>query len=59
MFVNLAARKPNGDFYITSTDVIKDHSPQYSDVDAVMEIMKLANTYFANGYNIELTREAL
>ena len=58
MFVNLTARKANGDFCITSTDVIKDTFPHYSDVDAVLEIMKLSNEFFANGYNITLTQEA-
>ena len=58
MFINLTARKANGDFYITSSEVEREKYPQLSEGELRLYMMGVAHRYFADGYNIELTQEA-
>lgn len=59
MFINLTCRKPNGDFYITSSEVEMERAPQLKEEDIRLYMMGVAFEYFANGYNIEMTQEKL
>lgn len=56
MFINLTARKPNGDFYITSSEVEQEKHPQLDDFNMRLYMLGLANEYFARGFNVELTQ---
>ena len=59
MFVNLTARKANGDFYVTSSEVEKEKHPQLTEQDIRLYMMGLAHEYFTKGWNIELTQDKL
>lgn len=59
MFVNLTCRKPNGDFYITSSDVERDKLPELHDCtdDEMMDHILLVAKYFVKmGFAIEVTQ---
>lgn len=56
MFINLTCRKPNGDFYITSSEVEMEKYPVLTDFDISLHMVGLAQQYFAEGWNVELTR---
>ena len=56
MFINFTARKANGDFYITSSDVFKEQNPHLDDAGIRFELMCLVGNYVAQGYDIEITQ---
>lgn len=55
-FYNLTCRKPNGDFYITSSDVVKDSRPNLSHAGVIAALMQIAAIKVAEGFNVELTQ---
>ena len=57
MFINLTARKANGDFYITSSEVVREQYPTLNDGTIRMFMVGLAQEYFAKGWNVELTQD--
>ena len=59
MFINLTARKANGDFYVTSSEVEQEKHPQLDKFTMRLYMLGLANEYFAKGFNVELTQEKL
>ena len=60
MFINLTCRKANGDFYITSSEVEMEKYPgAVNEFNMRMWMMSLASEYFAKGWNVELTQEAV
>lgn len=59
MFINLTARKANGDFYVTSSEVEQEKHPQLKDNEVRLYMMGLAHEYFAKGFDITLTQKAL
>ena len=60
MFINLTARKANGDFYITSSEVEQEkYNPALNSAQMRIHMFAIAETYFANGWNVELTQEEL
>ena len=59
MFINLTARKANGDFYITSSEVEMEKHPQLDESGIRLYMMGLAHEYFAEGWNVELTQNPL
>lgn len=56
MFINLTCRKPNGDFYITSSEVESEKYPELKPEGIRLYMMGLAHEYFTNGWNVELTQ---
>ena len=52
MFINLTARKPNGDFYITSSDVLLDQGVPADKVR--YEIYKKALGLNAEGFEVKI-----
>lgn len=56
MFINLTARKDNGDFYITSSDVVQEAYPDLNDAAVERYLIARAREYFMNGWNVELTQ---
>jgi len=59
MFINLTARKANGDFYITSSEVEMEKYPQLNNQTVREWMVDKANYYFSNGWNIELKQVEL
>lgn len=59
MFINLTARKANGDFYITSSEVVLETYPHLSEGAVKRYLMERAREYFINGYDVTLTQEAV
>ena len=59
MFINLTARKANGDFYVTSSEVEQEKHPQLNESNVRLYMMGLAHEYFAKGFDITLTQKAL
>ena len=59
MFVNLTCRNANGDFYITSSEVVMEQYPQLNAGAVRLFMMGLAQEYFAKGWNVELTQKQL
>ena len=59
MFINFTARKTNGDFYVTSSEVEQEKHPQLTESDLRLYMMGLAHEYFAKGWNVQLTQEVL
>lgn len=57
MFINLRCSKPNGDFYITSSQVLLDEYPDLSPLSVARQMLLTANEYFLDGWNVELTQE--
>lgn len=56
MFINLACRKENGDFYVTSSELEMEKHPQLTETDIRLYMMGLANEYFAKGFDVTLTQ---
>ena len=56
MFINLTARKDNGDFYITSSEVVQEAYPDLNDAAVKRYLAERAREYFINGWNVELTQ---
>ena len=55
MFINLTARKPNGDFYITSSEVIRDTFPvELTDAEVREILEERARVLTREGWNVEL-----
>lgn len=58
MFINLTCRKPNGDFYITSSEVeLEKFSEALNEFNVRMWMVSKAIEMFADGWNVELTQE--
>lgn len=58
MFINLTARKPNGDFYITSSEVIRDTFPVVLTDEQVREILEeRAIALREVGWTVELVED--
>lgn len=58
MFINLTARKDNGDFYITSSEVIKDTFPsELSDAQVRELLEERARVLTREGWKVELSEE--
>lgn len=53
-FYNLSCRKPNGDFMVTSSEVLIDKGCPADIV--VTELLNIAADYIADGYDVELTQ---
>ena len=59
MFINLTARKPNGDFYITSSEVIRDTFPvELTDAEVREILEERARVLTREGWNVELEEDA-
>lgn len=59
MFINLTARKPNGDFIITSSEVeMEKYRGALNEWNIRAWMFDKARDYFIKGYNVELTQEA-
>ena len=59
MFINLTARKANGDFYVTSSEVEMEKYPQLTESDIRLYMVGLAQEYFAKGFDVNLTQKVL
>lgn len=59
MFINLTARKDNGDFYVTSSEVEQEKHPQLNEFNMRLYMLGLASEYFARGFNVTLTQSNL
>lgn len=57
MFINLTCRKDNGDFYITSSDVVRDVYPSLTDAAIKRYLLARAKEYLSQGYQVELKQE--
>ena len=59
MFINLTARKPNGDFYITSSEVIRDtFAPiELSDLQVRELLEERARVLTANGWTVTVAED--
>ena len=52
MYINLSARKSNGDFIVTSTAVLQDYGVPDNELRCTIE--EMAKDYKAQGYDVEL-----
>jgi hypothetical protein len=52
MYINLSARKSNGDFIVTSTAVLQDYGVPDHELRCTIE--EMAKDYKAQGYDVEL-----
>ena len=59
MFINLTARKANGDFYVTSSEVEQEKYPQLDESNIRLYMLGLAHEYFAKGFDVNLTQKVL
>ena len=58
MFINLTARKANGDFYITSSEVIRDTFPVVLTDEQVRELLEERATALRRvGWTVELVED--
>lgn len=56
-FINLRCTKPNGDFYITSSEVLLDKGIPEDQI--MLAITNSAVAYATAGWNVEITQEEL
>lgn len=56
MFINLIARKDNGDFYITSSEVVGELYPELPEIAVKRYLVARAQEYFNDGWDVELTQ---
>lgn len=54
-FINLMARKDNGDFMITSTEVLQDQHPSATNADIAEMLIRIGDRYEAEGYQLSYT----
>jgi hypothetical protein len=54
-FINLCARKNNGDFMITSTEVLQDQHPFASNETITEMLIRIGDQYEAEGYSLSYT----
>lgn len=59
MFINLTARKANGDFHITSSDVFKDSFPNLTDSEVRAALERRARVLTKLGWTVELKEEVV
>ena len=59
MFMNLTARKPNGDFYITSSEVIQEGFPNLTDAEVRELLEERARVLTREGWTVELADEEI
>lgn len=57
MFINLTARKANGDFYVTSSEVIKDSFPTLANFEVRELLAERARILTADGWTVDLTED--
>lgn len=57
MFINLNASKPNGDFMITSTDVLQEKHPTATPAELAQMLFVIGNEYEVQGYQLKYTFE--
>lgn len=58
MFINLTARKANGDFIITSSEVELEKYPgALTEFNIRAWMLNKAQELFAKGWNVQLTQE--
>ncbi len=54
-FINLCARKDNGDFMITSTEVLQEKHPSATDAVITEMLISIGDQYEAEGYQLSYT----
>ena len=54
-FINLMARKDNGDFMITSTEVLQEMHPSATNADITEMLIRIGDRYEAEGYQLSYT----
>lgn len=54
-FINLMARKDNGDFMITSTAVLQDQYPSATNETITEMLIRIGDQYEAEGYSLSYT----
>lgn len=54
-FINLCARKNNGDFMITSTEVLQDQYPSATKETITEMLIRIGDRYEAEGYQLSYT----
>lgn len=59
MFMNLTARKDNGDFYITSSEVEAEKHPELNEYQLALHMQMTAGMMLTQGWTVELTKEDL
>ena len=59
MFINLTARKPNGDLYITSSEVIQEGFPNLTDAEVRELLEERARVLTREGWTVELADEEI
>ena len=59
MFINLTARKANGDFYITSSEVIQEGFPNLTDAEVRELLEERARVLTREGWTVELADEEI
>lgn len=57
MFMNLTARKDNGDFYITSSEVEQEKHPELDAAGLALHMQMTAGMMLTQGWNVELTKD--
>lgn len=57
MFINLRCSKPNGDFYITSSQVIEEQHPDWSPLTVTLHLWELATEHYTQGWDVEVTQQ--
>ena len=55
MFINLNARKANGDFMITSSLVLQEQHPTATKAEITEMLIAIGDEYQANGYQLSYT----
>ena len=58
MFINLTCRKDNGDFYITSSDVVQEKHPTATYDELLAYLVGQAHSMLERGWNVELTQRS-
>ena len=54
-FINLMARKDNGDFMITSTEVLQEMHPSATNETITEMLIRIGDRYEAEGYQLSYT----
>lgn len=57
MFMNLTARKDNGDFYITSSEVEQDKHPELTEAELALHMQMTAGMMLTQGWTVDLTKD--
>jgi len=57
LFINMTASKDNGDFAITSTEVLREKHPELSSADIGEMLITIGDEYEMQGYKISYSVE--